>query len=207
MFPLGTVLMPSMVLPLHIFEERYRAMVRHCLDGDQSFGVVLIARGHEVGGGDQRNEVGCVARIVEVGEFPDGRFALTAVGTAPIEVVEWLPDDPFPRALVDHKEQSPAHDDLAERHTENVTLLRRVLALRGELGDAVAPATVELSDDLLIGGFQAAALSPFGPADHQRLLAAPGPSERAALLHHLLAEERAMVALRMAELGMQAEDQ
>ncbi len=202
MFPLGTVLMPSMLLPLHVFEPRYRAMVEHCLAGDQTFGVVLIARGHEVGGGDQRNDVGCLARIVEVARFPDGRFALNTVGLRPIEVVEWLSDDPFPRAIVTPIEQQPAGDDLADRHGENVTLLRRVLALRGELGDPVPPATVELADDLLLGGFQAAALSPFGPADHQRLLAAPGPSERAALLHDLLAEERAMVALRMAELGL-----
>ena len=52
MFPLGSVLFPTMVLPLHIFEERYRALVTDCLAGEQEFGVCLIERGFEVGGGD-----------------------------------------------------------------------------------------------------------------------------------------------------------
>ena len=76
MFPLGSVLFPSAYLPLHVFEERYRQLVRDCLAGNGEFGVVLIERGSEVGGGDVRTEVGTVARIVEVTEFDDGRFAL-----------------------------------------------------------------------------------------------------------------------------------
>src|SRR6478672_4324189 len=73
MFPLGTVLLPFAHLPLHIFEPRYRALVKDCLAGDGEFGVVLIERGHEVGGGDVRFGVGTVARIVQTAELPDGR--------------------------------------------------------------------------------------------------------------------------------------
>jgi len=62
MFPLGTVLLPRAHLPLHIFEERYRALARDCLAGDRSFGVVLIERGQEVGGGDVRFSVGTDSR-------------------------------------------------------------------------------------------------------------------------------------------------
>ncbi|MET1002223.1 MAG: LON peptidase substrate-binding domain-containing protein, partial [Acidimicrobiia bacterium] len=51
MFPLGSVLFPHALLPLHVFEPRYRVMMRHCLEGDKEFGVVLIERGSEVGGG------------------------------------------------------------------------------------------------------------------------------------------------------------
>lgn len=100
MFPLGSVLFPTMVLPLHVFEERYRALARDCLAGDREFGVVLIERGSEVGGGDVRTDVGTVARIVEAEEYPDGRFGLVAVGVRRIVVDEWLPDDPYPRADV-----------------------------------------------------------------------------------------------------------
>src|SRR5687767_6923459 len=53
MFPLGTVLFPHMVLPLHVFEPRYRVLTRRCLDGEPMFGVVLIVRGSEVGGDDE----------------------------------------------------------------------------------------------------------------------------------------------------------
>src|SRR5438128_2746014 len=100
MFPLGTVLLPGGVLPLHVFEPRYRAMVKHCLAGDREFGVVLIARGHEVGGHDQRHDVGTVARMIQVAELADGRYAMITVGMRRIRVTEWLPDDPFPQAEV-----------------------------------------------------------------------------------------------------------
>ena len=67
MFPLGTVLFPHGVLPLRVFEPRYRLMIAHCLEQDARFGVVLIERGSEVGGGDTRFHVGTVAQIVYLG--------------------------------------------------------------------------------------------------------------------------------------------
>jgi Lon protease-like protein len=63
MFPLGTVLLPGGVMPLHVFEPRYRQMIKDCMASDAEFGVTLIERGSEVGGGDVRSEVGTVARI------------------------------------------------------------------------------------------------------------------------------------------------
>ncbi len=65
MFPLETAMLPNQDLPLRIFEPRYGALVRHCLDSGEPFGVVLIARGREVGGGDLRSDVGVLARITE----------------------------------------------------------------------------------------------------------------------------------------------
>src|SRR3984885_12142090 len=76
MFPLGTVLFPHAVIPLHVFEPRYRALMRHCLDADRRFGVVLIERGSEVGGGDQRASVGTQGVITRAAELPDGRWVL-----------------------------------------------------------------------------------------------------------------------------------
>ena len=101
MFPLGTVLFPHAALPLHIFEERYRALVETCLRGDGRFGVVLIERGYEVGGGDARFGVGTIARIVEAARTPDGRYLLATVGTDRFRIKKWLDDDPFPRAEID----------------------------------------------------------------------------------------------------------
>src|SRR5688572_1877568 len=101
MFPLGTVLVPSLALPLHVFEPRYRALVRDCLAGDRELGVVLIERGSEVGGDDTRTDVGTVAQIVHAAELPDGRFALATVGVRRIRVEAWLPDDPYPIASVE----------------------------------------------------------------------------------------------------------
>src|SRR5262245_6470678 len=90
MFPLGTVLFPHAALPLHLFEDRYRALAETCLRGDGRFGVVLIEKGFEVGGGDQRFGVGTVARIVEAARTPDGRYLLATVGTERFRVRKWL---------------------------------------------------------------------------------------------------------------------
>jgi Lon protease-like protein len=198
MFPLGTVLLPSAVLPLHVFEPRYRRLTRDCLDGDGEFGVVLIERGPEVGGGDTRTSVGTVARLVEAVPFPDGRWALAAVGTRRIRVRRWLEDDPYPRAEVDDWDDPPPSAGLAPDLDAAVRGLRRVLARRAELGDDAAPATHELSDDPVLASYQAVALSPFGPADRQALLAAPSVEARVATLRRLLDDEEQVLGQRLA---------
>jgi Lon protease-like protein len=83
LFPLHTVLCPGIVLPLHIFEERYRALVRHCLDTGLPFGVVLIRDGRDVGAGAVATlaGVGAFAEIRRAGRYPDGRFDLLAAAT------------------------------------------------------------------------------------------------------------------------------
>ena len=198
MFPLGTVLFPSLFLPLHVFEDRYRTMIRACLDGDREFGVVLIERGSEVGGQDVRTDVGTVARIVEARELEDGRWVVGSVGVRRLRVQTWLPDDPYPRAGVEDWEDGPVPADGAARYDATVSRLRRVLALTRELGDPAADATIELSDDPVLGSYQASAVAPLGPADQQRLLTAEDAGARLELLAHLLAEEEADLRARLA---------
>jgi len=94
MFPLGTVLLPGGAVALHVFEDRYRALVADCLAGDGRFGVVLIERGSEVGGGDRRVAVGTEAAIEAATSFDDGRFGLLARGLRRLEVVQWLGERP-----------------------------------------------------------------------------------------------------------------
>jgi Lon protease-like protein len=193
MFPLGTVLLPSAILPLHVFEDRYRALVQHCLDGDQRFGVVLIERGSEVGGGDARTDVGTIAQIIEAARFDDGRYALAAVGTERIRVHRWLDDDPYPRAEVSVLEdpvfeETDPDDSLDDALGALTSRLRRLLARYAELGESVPPATSELSEDPVLASYQAAVLAPLGPADKQRLLAAVSPAVRIATLAELIDE-------------------
>ena len=199
MFPLGSVLFPSLVLPLHVFEPRYRAMVQHLLsDGvEPEFGVVLIERGSEVGGQDVRTSVGTLARIVEAAQLPDGRWALATFGVRRIGVVEWLPDDPWPRALVEHLDDPPAAATAAERWADVQVLLRRVLGLASELGEAAVPATVELVDEPALGSFQAAAVAPLGPADQYDLLRTIGVAERLELLSRLLGDAAELLEARL----------
>ena len=103
MFPLGSVLLPGGILPLHVFEPRYRDMIRDCLrsDGEPEFGQALISHGWETGGGDDRVMVGTVAQMLQVDAIDEDRYALVAVGTRRIRINAWLPDDPYPIADVD----------------------------------------------------------------------------------------------------------
>jgi Lon protease-like protein len=83
LFPLHTVLCPGIALPLHIFEERYRELVRHCIETESPFGVVLIREGREVGpGAIAFSAVGTLAEIRQAGRYPDGRYDLLVVGTS-----------------------------------------------------------------------------------------------------------------------------
>jgi len=196
MFPLGTVLFPGVAIPLHVFEPRYRALTRHCLDGDGRFGVVLIERGSEVGGGDVRLSVGTCARIVEAAELPDGRWLLMVVGVERVGVERWLPDDPYPQAEVTVLADAPPGADAVEQRAAVERLLRKALALKAELGEPAAAATVDLDSDPAVAAYQAAALAPLGALDHQLLLEQDGPDRRLQLLVAALTDEVSVLAQR-----------
>jgi uncharacterized protein len=200
MFPIGSVLFPHALLPLHIFEERYRVLAETCLRGDGRFGVVLIERGYEVGGGDTRFGVGTVARIVEAARTPDGRYLLSTVGTERFRIRRWLADDPFPRAeidLIDEPRRVPAA--VGGRAVEIQRLLGRVLAMSAELGEPAAPVdAARLDPDPLRASFEAAAVAPIGPLDAQRLLEADDPRDRFDRLEALLVDTAEVLELRLA---------
>jgi len=86
-FPLNTVLFPSMPLPLHIFEERYRTMVEDLRRGDNRFCVALIREGPEVGGYAEPYEVACLAELVHVQALQDGRYFIVAVGIERVKIL------------------------------------------------------------------------------------------------------------------------
>ena len=197
MFPLGTVLVPSAGLPLHVFEPRYQALVRDCLATDKEFGVVLIERGSEVGGEDVRTDTGTVARIVDAVELPDGRWALATVGVRRLRVTRWLPDDPYPVAEVQDWPDPPPGDGFREALAECVALLRRALGLAAEAGDVAARATVELAEDPVLASYQAIAVAPLGSFDRHRLLVADSPEQRVASLVELLRDAISVLELRL----------
>jgi hypothetical protein len=196
MFPLGSVLFPHALLPLHVFEDRYRVLVERCLADDNLFGVVLIERGSEVGGGDVRFPVGTLARIVQAGRFDDGRYALVATGVQRCRIREWLADDPFPRAHVDVLVES-SDPDGAGLIPEVTLLLRRVMALHAQLGAAVPSGEIELDAEPVRASFEAAALAPIGPLDAQRLLELDDAGARLARLVALLTDEASVLEFRL----------
>lgn len=203
MFPLGSALLPGGVLPLMIFEPRYRQMVIDLLGDDVNepeFGVVLIERGHEVGGGDARTMVGTVARIVDMSALPDGRYALVAVGTTRLRVNAWLPDDPYPLADVD---EWPDDDrgviDIDAATAEVAALHDRVRGLNDEVraaGEMAPPPDAEIADDPHLAVYHLGSLSPLGPADRQRMLEAPTLHARMTVLAEALDDAAAVLRFR-----------
>lgn len=200
MFPLGSVLFPYAVLPLRVFEPRYLELTHTCLQGDGRFGVVLIERGYEVGGGDTRFSVGTVARIVEAARTPEGRYLLATVGTERFRVRRWLDDDPYPRADVEMlAEPKRAPDGAAECRDRVERLLVRSLAMRSELGESTASVDANLDADPIRASYEAASLAPIGALDAQRLLEFDDPLARLAALEHVLVEEIEVLEFRLAQ--------
>lgn len=118
LFPLHQVLCPGIVLPLHIFEDRYQAMTRHCLDTGEPFGVVLIRGGREVGtkGVATLAGVGAFAEIREAGRYPDGRYDVLAAATGrfAIEAVD-AQKEPYLVAEVTPLDDEVGDETRAER--------------------------------------------------------------------------------------------
>jgi Lon protease-like protein len=200
MFPLGSVLFPNAVLPLQVFEPRYRELTETCLQGDGRFGVVLIERGFEVGGGDQRFGVGTVARIVEAARTPDGRYLLATVGAERFRVRRWLIDDPYPRAEVDLLSEPKRIGARGVEQRDAVErLLVRSLAMCAELGEPSAPVdAAQLHADPIRASYEAAAIAPIGPLDAQRLLELDDPVDRLETLVELLTDAVEVMQFRLA---------
>lgn len=199
MFPLSSVLFPNALLPLRVFEPRYLTMVDRCLAGDRRFGVVLIERGPEVGGGDQRFAIGTAARILQVGRLDGGNLLVLAAGEERIRVLEWLPDDPHPLAVVEPLPDAPDGGPPAGHGIPGmVRALRRVLGLAAELGAEVGTAELEVHPDPARASFELAARTPLAAVDAQELLAETSPPRRIDLLARRLAEIAELLEARLA---------
>jgi Lon protease-like protein len=201
MFPLGSVLLPGGVLPLHVFEPRYRQMVIDCLqtDGTPEFGQALITHGSEAGGGDERAMIATVAQMIQVEALDEERYSIVAVGVRRIRVNAWLPDDPYPLADVDDfPDVDPDPPGLALDVAATHARVRAALSMAMELGDVhVDLEETEVADDPLVATYHLASLAPIGPADRFRLLAADGPKQRLDVLDEVLDDVEAMLKFRL----------
>jgi Lon protease-like protein len=189
MFPLSAVLFPHASMSLHVFEPRYRELMRDCLAGDARFGIVLIQRGSEVGGGDERSSLGTRGVITKSVELPDGRWVLQIEGEARIQVDEWLPDDPYPVALVREVGTAPGPGDAGPLVGAAGQRVRRARALLAEQGGAPplpAEQALDGGGDSEVAAWQLCGAAPLNAYDAQRLLAADGAPERLRLLAELM---------------------
>ncbi|NLG55625.1 MAG: ATP-dependent protease [Rhodococcus sp.] len=206
MFPLGSALLPGQLLPLNVFEPRYHQLVLDCLASPEGpvFGVVLIARGSEVGGGDVRNDVGVLARIEQHTALSEGSHELRCRTQERIRVRKWLPDNPYPVAEVELWSDENAGTQtvdyefpaLVERIELLYGLLNRLARQRGKVPPSpptIAPFRGSLGTRL----FELAELIPMGDADRYAVLSAPGADERLRVVGEALETAIDMVRFRL----------
>ena len=201
-FPLNTVVFPGVTLPLHVFEERYRALVHHLLgiaDKPQRlFGVVAIREGYEIGshGVQSVHRVGCMVQMTSVDPYPDGRFDIEVVGRRRLRLDaldtsgSYLVGDV--ETVDDAKIDSPGGLHEAARTRETFEEYRRRLSdLRGD--DVLEG---ELPRDPAYLSYTLAATCLLTLQERQALLEAASPVDRLVMLRHALREEmRAMQAI------------
>jgi len=199
MFPLEHAIVPSMVVPLHIFEPRYRQFARDLQAmKEPSFGIVGIERGREVGGNDQRFDVGVVMRVLHAKEFSDGQWTLTSVASRRLAVTEWLPEDPYPRALVvDRYDQLEENvDDAAislDRHTLVTEFERLAASVRRHYPQVDLLVDLDPAEDPDWRTWEVVSRSGLGALDHVDLLRCDSPAERTRLAITQIAERRALL--------------
>jgi len=207
LFPLGTVLFPGLVLPLHVFEERYRALVRHLIRDDAehgTFGVVAIRQGQATGDGDTAidtgsdipaditlHQIGCTAEIRQMTSHPDGRFDLVTVGRRRFRIRELHRGaEPFLQADIEWLSE-PDEDPRADQLVPGVLgLFQRYLQMI-RTDDSGGE---QLPDDPAVLSYLIAATAVLAIDDRQELLAAATTSERLVLERRLL--NREIVLLR-----------
>jgi len=177
MFPLGSVLLPSMPLPLRIFESRYLKLLGDLVASDKpEFGVVLIERGKEVGGGEKRMSIGTIASVTEIGTTQEF-LGLESFGSQRFRVNAWLPDDPYPLADIDLLPDLIWDDSLLPAKVHLETKVRQLLAFVSEFGNLQFGADIEFSEDPMEACWQMAGVLPVGPLDQIDLLSSQSADE------------------------------
>lgn len=177
MFPLSTVLFPAMPLSLRIFEERYLKLTGDLiLEENPVFGVVLIERGPEVGGGEKRLEIGTMALVNDIGTL-DRFYGIESVGGQRFRVNAWLPDDPYPLADIDFIPNLIWNDSLMAARNQLEIRVRSLLSFASEFGDLQYGPETEFSDDPMGACWQLAGVLPIGSLDQQDLLGSQSAEE------------------------------
>ena len=172
LFPLGIVMLPSELVPLHIFEERYKLMIGECLDEEREFGIVWLSD-------DGLSDVGCAGRVDQVLEkMDDGRMNILVRGTRPFRLVERIPDLPYPAGtieLLDDDEPEAPADVLSSARERYAALVERVTDRRPEDSELEA-----------LDSYGMAATIEFAPSPKQELLEERSEPRRLELVKQML---------------------
>lgn len=179
LFPLHTVLFPQFPLKLHIFEDRYKAMVAGCIARKEPFGVLLIRAGEEVGQPAVPFEVGCLAHILSVERLPNGEMLLLVAGESRFRVLEYAPAElPYLVGRVETLEDASVRKELtAELAAEARSCFVRYLETVAARAGSSLP-ELELPEDPAMLSFCIGAIAMVGNREKQRLLEMLDPIER-----------------------------
>lgn len=199
LFPLHVVLFPGVHLPLHVFEQRYRAMMADVLgpegapNVDASFGVACIREGFEVGARAETHEVGCLGAVEWVRRHPDGTMDLLLRGTRRFRIVERPDDDPYPRATVDFlaEERGPRPEEALRLARRALERYRDVVARLSSTHPAAE--RHRLPDDPVAASFAAAAELQIETPRLQQLLEAPSAADRLARVAAMARSEASLL--------------
>ena len=164
LFPLGIVMLPSELVPLHIFEERYKLMIGECLDEEREFGIIWFAD-------DKLCDTGCTGRITQLLDASeDGRMNILVQGAQPFRLIERIPDLPYPAGtieLLEDDEPAAAPEVVSDAHERYAALVERVTDRR--------PDDAELEE---LDAYGMAATIEFAPEPKQELLEQRSEPER-----------------------------
>ena len=176
LFPLNVVLFPGMSLPLHIFEDRYKAMIGDCIDHEEPFGVVLIQEGKEVGDPASPFQIGTAARILQVEHLKEGRINILTRGEHRFETAELTQSQPHLVGQVRYLEEpvGEVHSDILDQVGEQFgAFLRNLSSLAGGW-----TARTEVSHDPVRLSYGVAAILDLPRHARQELLESPTAGER-----------------------------
>ena len=197
LFPLNTVLFPGGALPIQVFEDRYKLMMQHCLEGDKSLGIVLIKSGSEVGEPATPYSTGTMGEVVQASDMGDGRMLVSVAGKQRFHIKQITQHQPYMGADVDLLEDFPdewvpptemeAIRGAVGRH------INLAIGLRGGWQGEVKTASNPVSLSYFIAGMLQADLK-----EKQALLEEPSPSKRLELELDLLRRESDAMKRRVA---------
>jgi Lon protease-like protein len=193
LLPLGAVLFPHMPMSLHIFEERYRTMLRDCRAASTTFGIVAIREGHEVGSGAVPYEVGTLAQLDDIEELPDGRYDLKVVGASRFRIDALSRGRPYLVGVVHYLQDRPAPVDVTERLATAVTASFRGYATQLQGIGQQDPIDLQLPSDPELLSYLVAAALQVETAQRQRLLEIDDTAERLSACLRLLRREAALL--------------
>jgi Lon protease-like protein len=188
LFPLGIVLLPSEVVPLHIFEERYKTMIRECLDSDTEFGIVWLSD-------DGLREVGCTARVTQVlAEMDDGRMNILVAGGRAFTLMRRIDDMAYPAGEVVMLDDDVDADDDPATEAAELELASEAHERYADLVEQVTderPSADDLED---LDAYGMAATIEFDAGSKQELLELRSERERLAYVRDLFATTMKRIA-------------